>query len=173
MREASGFKAVDCLTTIRLLLRTFAPHDMYLLTSVKFFFFLGTVALVVIYLCTLLRSGHVCWTLNHDELVVNGNLAFPDSTSDTVISPILAVLISSTYLHIEQSGDVHVMGLRDAKSENVLDSPDMCRISTEYCAAMDKYVVTFGLALNCPRRSFLYAKTQGLESVNTLVRFAD
>ena len=56
---------------------------------------------------------------------MNGNLAFPDRTSDTVISPMLAVLISLIYLHIEHSGDVHVIGLREAKSEKVLASPDM------------------------------------------------
>ena len=68
---------------------------------------------------------------------------------------------------------LQTMGCLLAKSENRLVEPEMCRISTPYLEAVARKVVTFGLAENWPRLSFLKERTHGLESVRTLVLCVD
>ena len=87
--------------------------------------------------------------------MANGTLVFPESTSVTLISPTLELMVSSTNEQTEHCGDSHCTGFLLAKSENKLELPGMCSISTEYLVAADKKVVTFGLELNWPRWSFL------------------
>ena len=88
------------------------PQLRYLLISVQFFFFEGTVEPVVRYFWTSSKSGHVCWAFSHDDLVVKGSLHFPDNTSDTEISPTLELHVSFMKLHIEQSCDLQSIGFR-------------------------------------------------------------
>ena len=88
-------------------------------------------------------------------MVVYGILAFPEITSDTLISPTQEFLVSSMNVHTEQLGDLHSTGCLEAKSLNRFVDPLMWINSTLYLVAIERKVVTFGLALNFPWSRFL------------------
>ena len=99
-------------------------------------------------------SGHSDCTSLHAVRLVNGARLRPLMMSFTDVCLTTAWSASFTNLQIWQLGSLHGIGFLLWKSDGRLLTPAMCWMVTWYLLAVDKKVVTLGLAENSPLHNF-------------------